>query len=244
MTAPVLVIGASGEVGEGIVTAFLNAGRHVIATARSSNSLDALRDRLSAPERLSYLVGAIGSDEDTEALADNAGDISDVIVAVNGQRRPSLLADIDTDTMTSLIKGDLLSHYAAVRCFLPRLPEDGCFIGIGGGSADFILDGGVYMSMAQAALRVMYRGYAHERQHDSPALRELIVASVVAGRPHEPGDIDPLWVTPLEIGQQVVNMVERTQDYPGAIWRISRRDESGRPVITSESNSNARVLPL
>ena len=102
MTAPVLVIGASGEVGEGIVTAFLNAGRHVIATARSSNSLDALRDRLSAPERLSYLVGAIGSDEDTEALADNAGDISDVIVAVNGQRRPSLLADIDTDIIILL----------------------------------------------------------------------------------------------------------------------------------------------
>lgn len=240
--APVLVIGASGEVGEGIAAALLDAGRSVIAVARSTSGLDALQERLGRSERLSTLIGLVDDDAAATRLADAAGPVAAVVVAVNGFRKPSRLADIDSETMAALLRGDLLSHYAALRCFLPRLPADGAFIGIGGGSADFILNGGVYMSMAQAALRNLYRGHAHERPDDAPHLRELIIASIVAGRKHS--QADPLWVTPREVGEQVCAMIERPADFPGPVWRFGRRDHTGKPVVTREGGGNARTLPL
>lgn len=243
MTAPVLVIGASGEVGEGVTAALLDAGRRVVAAARSQDNLNALSARLGAPAGLSLAVGSLASDVEAATLADCVGPVSAVVVAVNGSRRMSRLVDIDAPTMASLLHGDLLSHFAAVRCFLPRLPRTGCFIGIGGGSADFILEGGVYMSMAQAALRQMYRGFAHERAGDAPALRELIIASVVAGRHHNT-DVDPSWVTAREVGAQVVAMIDSPAAFPGPVWRISRRDNSGRPVVSCENGGDARALPL
>lgn len=243
MPSTVLVIGASGEVGEGIVGALLASGRRVVGAGRSRTGLDALAARLGHPDALSCITGSLEGDAAAEALAVSAGGISAVVVSVNSLREPSRLAEIDSTAMGELLKGDLLSHYAGIRCFLPRLPADGAFIGIGGGSADFILDGGVYMSMAQAALRNLYRGHAHERGEDRPALRELIVASVIAGRKH--GDnVDPRWVTPLEVGEQVVAMIESPDKFSGPIWRISRRDASGRPVVSSEGGGGARVLPL
>lgn len=244
MAAPVLVIGATGEVGEGIVAALIGGGHAVIAAARRAEGLAALAGRLGHPSALRLQAGSLESDEAAAALAAAAGPVGAVVVAVNAQRRPARLADLDTPALAALVAADLFSHYAAARCFLPRLPEEGAFIGIGGGSADFILDGGVAMSMAQAGLRQMYRGLAHERGHgsDAPALRELIIASVVAGRAH--GQADPAWVTAREIGEQVRAMIERPAAFPGTVWRIARRDASGHPVVTAEPLASARALPL
>ncbi|MCG2840916.1 SDR family oxidoreductase [Sandaracinobacter sp. RS1-74] len=238
-----MVIGASGEVGEGVVAALLTAGREVVAAARDKAGLESLAGRLGHPSRLRLLAGSVADDGAAQRLAVEAGAVSHVVVAVNGQRKPLRLKALDTPAMAALLAADLLSHHAAVRCFLPRLPRHGCLVGIGGGSADFILDGGVPMSMAQAALRQMYRGFAHEREGDVPALRELIVASVVAGRRHGE-DADPDWVTAGEIGGLVADMLKDPARYPGTIWRIARRGADGRPVVAPEAAAAARTLPL
>jgi len=242
VTGPVLVVGATGKVGEGIVAALLEGGRQVIAAARTPNALAALAQRMGDPEALHCLAGSLESDTAAAHLAREAGALSAMVVAVNGARQPTPLSAITSEMMADHLRADLLTHYIAVRHFLPLLPKGGCFIGIGGGSADFILEGGVAMSMAQAALRQMYRGFAHEREDDAPALRELILASVITGR--EDRDADPLWVTAREVGDQVRRMIAAPADWPGAIWRMSRRGADGLPVITPEPHTDARRLPL
>lgn len=230
------MIGASGQVGAGIVRALADRGHRVVASARNAKSLDSL-----AGANIEIVPGTLATDAEAQALAGRVGPVSAVIVSVNSARRSAPLLDYDSEALAERMRGDLLVHYTAARTFLPLLPKDGLLLGIGGGSADFVLEGGVYMSMAQAALRMMYRGLAHENA--TPFIRQLIVASVV-NSPATRDGADPAWVTDAEIGAQVADMVERPEDFPGTVWRIARRDASGRPVVAPETATDARGLPL
>lgn len=231
-----LVIGASGQVGAGIVRALADRGHQVVASARNPGSLAPL-----AGANVEIVPGSLATEEEARTLAARVGPVSAVIVSVNSARRSAPLLDYDSDALAERLRGDLLVHYTAARTFLPLLPEDGLLLGIGGGSADFILEGGVYMSMAQAALRMMYRGLAYENA--SPRIRQLIVASVV-NSPATRDGADAAWVTDAEIGGQVADMVERPDAFPGTVWRIARRDASGRPVVGPDTATDARGLPL
>ncbi|QQN75314.1 NAD(P)H-binding protein [Croceicoccus sp. YJ47] len=236
------MIGASGEVGEGVVRQLLAAGHDAVGSARGQAGLDALITRLGHPARLTTVRGSLASVASALALADAVGPVDAVIVAVNAMRAPSRLDTLTPEALAHHMHADVLTHFIAVRVFLPLLPKHGCFLGIGGGAADFILEGGAHVSMAQAALRQMYRGLAFERQTDAPALRELIVASVVAGRNH--AIQDGAWVTADELGARVTEIVADPAAFAGTIWRIARRDASGHPRFTHEEGTPARALPL
>ena len=66
--------------------------------------------------------------------------------------------------LSALLSSNLLVHFIAAKIFVPRLPENGILIGIGGGTADFIIPKMAYVSISQAAQRMMYRGLVRERQ--------------------------------------------------------------------------------
>jgi NAD(P)-dependent dehydrogenase (short-subunit alcohol dehydrogenase family) len=242
VTGPVLVIGASGEVGEGIVSAFLDAGMEVTAAARSRDGLDAMAERLGYPGDLSLHTGSVANMDEAEDLAQAAGRFSSVVIAVNAPRQANRLNALSPDELAALIHADVLTHFIALRTFAPRLSRFGCFLGVGGGAADFVLTSGVYMSMAQAALRQLYRGFALEQGDRGPAIRELIVASVVAGRNH--GQADPTWVTPVEIGRAAAAIVQAPSRHDGTIWRIGYRDRTGQPSFGREEDAQVKVLPL
>jgi len=55
------------------------------------------------------------------------------------------------------------------------------FLGIGGGTADFVIPKLGHMSMIQAARRMLYRSLAME-QPDGAQVRELILVSMVKWR--------------------------------------------------------------
>jgi NAD(P)-dependent dehydrogenase (short-subunit alcohol dehydrogenase family) len=242
MTSPAraksaLVIGATGDVGRGIVRALLERGHRVAAAARDPARLDALIAELGRPPGLLAVPGSLESDERAAKMLEDtrAGSaaIHAVIVAVNAPRRPAALFTHSSDSLTALIRGDLITHYTAARTFVPALAPGGVFVGIGGGSCDFILSGGVAQSVAQAALRMLYRGIAHELAALPVHVKELIIASVVNGagaRDHA----DPSWVTDSEVGRQVAAIVEDPASYPAPVLRIARRDGSGQPVFSSE----------
>lgn len=238
---PILVIGATGDVGSGIVKVLLHSGHKVIASSRRQSALEELAASLSTPGALRLQAGSVESDECAEKLAGTVGDVGAVIVSVNFPRKSVPLIDLESDELSERVNADLITHFAAARTFLPRLPKNGVYIGIGGGSADFILTGGIYMSMAQAALRMMYRGLAAELGASAPHLKELIVASVVNSRSTREG-ADPAWVTDEEIGALVEKICDNPENYPGAVWRIARRDETGVPIISREDDLLKQAL--
>jgi NAD(P)-dependent dehydrogenase (short-subunit alcohol dehydrogenase family) len=236
--ATIAVIGATGDVGRGIVDVLLERDHHLIAIARDSQRLAQLAVPGRHQGRLQILAGSVADDAQAEQLRHKLmtlcpDGIDAAVVSINAPRKSAPLLSYSAAELTDLLGMDLISHYAAVRALVPVIRPNGTFLGIGGGSADFILEGGIQMSVAQAALRMLYRGLAHELAESRVAIHELIIASVVNGASTRES-ADPSWVTDREIGVQVARMIESPADYPATVWRIARRDDSGKPVITAE----------
>ena len=64
----IVVLGAAGGVGEGVVDELLRAGARVLAVSRTDAKLDQLADRLGRPGSLALIVGSVGSEEEASAL--------------------------------------------------------------------------------------------------------------------------------------------------------------------------------
>jgi NAD(P)-dependent dehydrogenase (short-subunit alcohol dehydrogenase family) len=238
MKKSIVVIGATGDVGSGIVKVLLHRGHRVAAAARNPGRLDALLGELRHSANLHAVPGSVDTDEGAAALLRDVRmifpAIDAVIVSVNTPRRAAPLLTHSSDSLTALIRGDLIAHYAAARAFIPALTPAGVLIGIGGGSCDFILRGGVPQSVGQAGLRMLYRGLAHELADAPVYVRQLIIASIVNGTSTR-DRADPQWVTDAEIGEQAAAIVENPGAFPGPILRLARRDSSGRPVFSAEA---------
>lgn len=239
----IVVIGATGDVGRGIVAQLLGRGNAVVAVARQPTRLDLLAEELGRPAQLQLLAGSVGADAEAAALRETvvarAASIDGVVVSVNAPREPAPLADYNPESLARLLNQDLIAHFIAARQLLPALAPGGCFLGIGGGSCDFVLHDGIPQSMAQASLRMLYRGLAHEHRDRPVAVRELIVASVVNGASTR-SFAQPTWVTEQEIGAQVAQIIADPRAHPGPILRIARRDASGKPVYSDEGPSRVQ----
>ncbi len=239
----IVVIGATGDVGRGIVAALLSAGQQVAGVARNAQRLAALAAKLGASPRFHGIAGSLASDASAattlRTVQSKLARLDAVVVTVNTPRQPAPLTSYASEQFAALIGGDLVTHFTAARCFVPALAAGGIYVGIGGGSCDFVLHDGVPQSVAQAGLRMLYRGLAHEYRDQEVHIRELIIASVVNGVSTR-AFADPSWVTEQEIGAQVTAIIERPTAFPGPILRIARRDASGQPVFSAEAPSRVQ----
>lgn len=229
-----LVVGAAGDVGQGIVAAGLASGRRVIAAGRTPEKLARIAARHPGAE-LVTLVGDIGSEGGAAALwdkaASTAGRIDAVAVSVGSVGKVQALMDWSAADLLGSITNNLLVHFVAAKTFLPRLPEDGLFIGIGGGTADFIIPKMAHMSMSQAALRMMYRGLARERR-DGAKLRELMIVSMVNGESTR-NTAKPEWVTETDVGQHVCAILDDPERFPEPILQLRSRAQVGKPEASA-----------
>ena len=239
----VVVVGATGDVGRGIVRTLLQRGHRVVAVARDPGRLAQLAAAHTATPLLRTIAGSVGSDAAAAQLVDAiravAPRIDTAIISVNAPRQPASLLTHSDQSLASLINGDLLTHFCAARALAEILRPGGTLLGIGGGSCDFVLHEGIPQSMAQAALRMLYRGLAHEYRDRALRIHELIVASIVNSDSTR-AFADPLWVTEAEIAERAAQIIERPADYADPILRIARRDASGQPVFTSEGPSRVQ----
>lgn len=82
----VLVIGATGDVGQGVVAALLQAGRQVLAVARQAQRLQALAQALGSPPALRTLTGSVASDAQAAAMLPTQPHVRELVIAsvVNG----------------------------------------------------------------------------------------------------------------------------------------------------------------
>lgn len=241
----ILVLGASGDVGRGITAALLQRGHVVVAVARRLDRLRALSGDHGAPPTLHYLSGTLADDAsaaqlllDVQRLVPR---IDGVVISVNASRELVPLLDNTSTEFAARIALDLVTHFTAARHFVPAITQGGVYLGIGGGSADFILEHGAHMSIAQAGLRMMYRGLAFELREKRIDIRELIIASVVNGA-NTREYADPLWVTDAEIGDYVAEIFANPAAFPGPILRMARRDATGHPVFSVEAATRVQGL--
>ena len=135
---PVLVLGATGVVGRGIVQAAVAQGRPVVAVARDADDLARLR--ASHPDAgIAVVAGSVADDAASAALAlalRNLGrPLAGVVAAIAGAPVRGRLLDQPAASLCERVCSDVVPHLAAARALLPLLADagrGGSYVLIGG----------------------------------------------------------------------------------------------------------------
>jgi NAD(P)-dependent dehydrogenase (short-subunit alcohol dehydrogenase family) len=225
-----LVIGAAGDVGQGVVAEALASGRQVIACGRNGDKLERIA-ALHPGTPIACVVGDIATEGGASSLWDEAakkfGGIDAVVVSVSAAHKRQLLMEWSATDLCAALASEIGLHFIAAKMFVPRLPDSGLFVGLGGGTADFIIPKMAHVSMSQAAQRMLYRGLGRERRGGAE-IRELMIVSMVNGessRQHA----KPEWLSDIEIGRHVCAILDAPASFPGAILQLKSREQVGLP---------------
>lgn len=230
-----LVLGACGDIGRGIARGAHAQGFRVVAGDRNAERLTQYDDGSG----IAAVVGELGSIEEAitlwEAAQEPFGGIDAVAIAVNAPNAVKPLMEWTSFEMANVYATNLLTHFHAIKAMLPRLPADGMLIGIGGGTADFILPDMAQLSMLQAAQRMMYRGFAKERRGGAN-IRELMLISMINGE-RKRHIAEPHWVMDTEVGDHVCAIISDPETFVGPVLRLESREQVGKPESAKRQTS-------
>jgi len=206
MERSLAVIGASGDVGSGIVRSAVRRGWQVTAVGRTGARLDELAVEHGAALR--PLVGSVADDEGGEALAAVLGPIDAVVVAVSAGFPLRPILQWAPDDLSALLSANVGAHLVAARHLLPLVCAGGDCLRVGGGMADLVMPTFVPLSIVQAAQRQLYRGLVREAGRE-PAVRvrELLVSAMVDG-PSSREQAQADWITEDEVGEHVADLLD------------------------------------
>jgi NAD(P)-dependent dehydrogenase (short-subunit alcohol dehydrogenase family) len=215
----------------------VQAGWRVVAAGRDEQKLARLA-AAHAGSDVKTVRGDLATEDDAQALWNAAaaqfGGVEAVVISVNSPNASRPLLDWTPADLREVFDCNVLTHFVAAKTFIPRLAEDGIYIGIGGGTADFVIPKMGQMSMMQAALRMMYRGVARERRGLGPVVRELMIVSMVNGESKRT-TADPTWITDVEVGRHVCAVLADPGAFPGPVITLKAKDQVGRPDVVGAS---------
>jgi 3-oxoacyl-[acyl-carrier protein] reductase len=211
----VLVAGAAGGIGEGIVRALLASGEaKVFATSRSTERLDELRLRLPPELRPLFIpiVGEAGGFEGAAQVAESVAALggADAAVAILGRgwwtSGPTL--ELAPDEWKAILDEMLTGHFAFARAIVPLLASraGSVYLSLGGGAAFEPAPGAGLVSIAAAAQVMLTRTLARERGPGAPRILELVINGSVNTRESQ-HFAEPKWITGDDVGRVVTELL-------------------------------------
>jgi NAD(P)-dependent dehydrogenase (short-subunit alcohol dehydrogenase family) len=121
----VVVLGATGQVGLGLVPRLLARGFHVLAQGRTADRLDRLREACDHHPNLATVKCALSADADVRALAAAVGAQRHrptlAIAALGGWYVGPELVELPAATWHGTLAANLTTHYIAARGVAPYL---------------------------------------------------------------------------------------------------------------------------
>lgn len=250
MQSPVLVLGATGVVGRGIVQAAVEAGVPVIAVARDPDELAALAARHPQGAVLA-LAGSIADDTRSADLADRLRalqrPLSGVVAAIAGPATRGRVLDQPSEALCAQLQQDVQPHLAAARQLLPLLARDGRgggYVLVGGPGDALPWAGYAHRSIAAAALRMLACALHDEALALGVRVQLLSVdAPVCADRARR--HLCPQWPTAVDIGRRALALIAQRGDAHAVVRyalsgdRRSRDVETAAPASSQEADSAA-----
>ena len=223
----IIIIGAAGDVGQGLVAQFLAAGHRVLAVGRSEQRLDELRKRFADESSLEVLAGDIATETTAALLRDAAierlGRLDAVIASVTAPHRQRSLDTLTSDEFAELFRQNVLTHFVAAKTFVPVIEPAGLYLAIGGGMADLLIPRAGHVGVCQAAQRRLFLAFAAEFGA-RVRVRELMIYSMVAGASNRP-KARPEWLTDDEIGRYAVQIFEQPERFIEPIVKLQSREQ-------------------
>lgn len=211
--SPAIVLGATGEIGQGVVGALLDAGRPVIAVDANPADLDQLRQQHDDGNALISLVGSVQSEHDGIALAHSVARLKRppgaVVALLGGRFLPGRLLDHPVDRLSLKLDEDLRPHLIAARHLLPVLAASGrpaTYLIVGGPAAESPWAGYGHPSVSAAALRSLVHVLNSEMQDTAVRVRQLSVCSPIRTESNRE-QACPDWPNVHEVGHRVAELL-------------------------------------
>ena len=226
----VAVIGATGDVGQGIVAELLAAGYSVVAVGRREQKLAKLAARFPGAA-LQVEVGSVETRAAGEALGAAlavSGRPDVIVVAVNGKQEQAPTAELETALLERTLRDNLSTHLVASQTLIPAVADGGTYLGIGGGMADMIFPGYAAISMAQAAQRALFRYLAKEAEGKPVTVKELMLYAMINGESKR-DQAEAYWITDREVGRHVVAVLASPAEFEGPILALKSKKQVGLP---------------
>lgn len=243
-----LVVGATGTVGRGVVEAALAAGHAVIAVARDRPRLTALREAYPEAD-LTLLPMAVATDEDAaflvHALRKHKRPLAGVVVALREDRSRGKLGEQPTATLMDALGRDLQPQLALARALLPLLAEGQGYVVVGGPGDESPWAGYGHRSVVAAALRMLARVLHEEARPRGVRVQLLSVPSPVKAAVDTPCAC-PEWPTARSVGEQAVALLAALPPMPASpvvrFERVQRGEWQPTGRETQRALRDARTL--
>ncbi|UXI68566.1 SDR family NAD(P)-dependent oxidoreductase [Tahibacter amnicola] len=213
MKSSVVVIGATGGVGSGIIPPLLAAGHPVIAVSRNRENLLRLAERLGHPTSLTVLPASVESDEAGRDLSRQLREmrrrLAGIVVSISPPRTSGRLLDRDEVFLDDKLHANVVGHFIAARHLIPLLAEyspGALYLSIGSGAAEFPWAGYGHFSIANAALRMLARVVNEESRGLPLRVQQLSLRGVVRTHLNDHCACTE-WLDAEEVGRHIVDLL-------------------------------------
>ena len=226
-----LVLGGSGEVGEGVVRALLGAGAVVAVCSRDNARLSAIHDRLPVEWDGRYVpvVGDLSTPAGARAVGERVEVVCgrlDVVVASIGawwHKAPIIFSTLED--WQRVLATNLTLHYLAATALLPLINKraGSSYVFINSAAADVPVPNSGLMSVSAHAALMLMRVLASEHRHEPVRVNALVLGTPILSRSRPDGDTD--WLTAGEVGEYVAWLVSDRSTTRGQIVRFNSRSQ-------------------
>lgn len=233
----ILVLGAGGDVGRGVVQAAVEAGWPVLAVDQDTAALEALQRRYEGAALLT-IPAAITRDADAAQLATlvnaHAGaGVAAVVASIGGRHDCARLLDQPADMLRDTLDQDLMPQLFAARHLLPLLPRDGTggYVLIGGPGGDYPWAGYGHCSIAAAALRMMAR-VLHDEAAGQGVRVQLLALDAPLHTESNTAQAGTAWPKALAVGQRALAMLDASRIPTPPV--IDFRTDNPKAAVTND----------
>ncbi|HET6545156.1 MAG TPA: SDR family oxidoreductase [Rhodanobacteraceae bacterium] len=236
---PVLVLGATGNIGRGTVQALLEAGYPVLAIARDRARLADLQQHFASRAGLDVLAGSVTDDAAGAALADAIRQRkvfpAAIVACLGGAPDRGRLLERPAQFLRAKLDQDLLPHLVAAHHLLPLLEHEdrfGSYLIVGGPGAEHPWAGYGHVSIAAAALRMLAR-VLHEEARNTGVRVQLLSIARPARTERNRACACPEWPSALDIGRRAVDQL-RSPVRADAVLTVDPRHRPGPAIPVSD----------
>jgi NAD(P)-dependent dehydrogenase (short-subunit alcohol dehydrogenase family) len=215
----ILVLGATGAIGRGVVRAALDAGRPVIAVSPDADGLRDLQG-LHAHADLLTLAAGLRADGDAAALAQTLREldrpIHGAIVALCTERERGRLLDGTTTDLRDVLDNNVVAHLALAKHLLPLLAHAGRaggYVLIDGPGANHPWAGYGHRSVGGAALQMLAR-VLHDEARAMAVRLQLVSLDWPVRTDANAKHACEQWPSAVGVGRRAIALLDRVEATP------------------------------